>query len=145
MNSWLVFQLAVDVGLFALLAIVIRQLGRTRSDDVEAMRALLEEYNAAVANSERVAQELDKQIKARRDTLAALEHALPKRPESDDAPAMRQQREAAIAQGVDQRALDGRKKQVKRMYVEGYRAEDIARELGVPKSEVELIIAMLGM
>jgi len=46
------------------------------------------------------------------------------------------------SQGVSQRVVHGRKQEIEELFGNGYDVEDIAKELGIGKGEIQLILGM---
>ena len=158
MNVYIVFQLVVDILLFAIIiAFVARDGARKGSSvnlpDIEELRALVHEFDDAIRRSERSARDLDAQIRARHDALEKLNLLRPsdekkegdKKMPSYAAPARVEPKEAPLSSAsASSSSSEERRRKVKALRAQGVAKEEIARRLSLSQSQVELIIKMAG-
>lgn len=147
MNEYIVFQLFIDILLFAIIIAYVVKDGRKdggkaqkkEMPDIEELRELVDEFQSAVNKSERTARDLDDQLSARRDALEALKVIKPSE-------RMEENRSEAAAETKPARNMstDERKRTIKHLRQQGVSKEEIANQLSVPLSEVELILKMAG-
>ncbi len=143
MNEYIVFQLFIDILLFAIIiAYVVKDGGKAQKKEMpgmEELRDLVDEFQSAVNKSERTARDLDNQLRARRDALEALKVIKPSE-------RMEENRSEAAAETKPARNMstDERKRTIKHLRQQGVSKEEIANQLSVPLSEVELILKMAG-
>ncbi|MEE8484281.1 MAG: hypothetical protein V3S46_06750 [Nitrospinota bacterium] len=143
MNEYIVFQLFIDILLFAIIiAYVVKDGGKAQKKempDIEELRDLVEEFQSAVDKSERTARDLDDQLRARRDALEALKVIKPTGRMEENRPEAAAQTNPATNMSTDER-----KRRIKLLRQQGVSKEEIANQLSVPLSEVELILKMAG-
>lgn len=142
MNGWITFQLIVDILLLLLVIVfIMRESRKKQADipDIEELRSLITEFQSAVEKSQKVAKELDEQLTARRDSLAALSAITPRAQKAEERRPVKSPGETGLNEG----SVIDHKKQVTKLYMDGVPKKEIAQRLSIPMPVVELIVTML--
>ncbi|MBI3794484.1 MAG: hypothetical protein HY280_07120 [Nitrospinae bacterium] len=141
MTGWLVFQLVFDVFVCVLVIVFVFRDAQTRKliPDINGLKTLVEDFKKAVEKSEKAALNLDAQLKK-----ANLPKPRAASPEQDEFAGAK-----IIAKGngrphiPQSNPMEEQKRQVVELYKQGLSKDEISRQLALPMSEVELMIAML--
>lgn len=145
--SWLLFQLFFDIVLFALIIYLVLQSSKNRPVKPEDFRALLNEFREAVDRGEKIARELDRQLRARgggADSPAVTPppkvRPVAAEPAAKSHPADENEKHSGPVPG---NKIEEQKRKVAALHKHGLQKEEISKRLAIPLPEVELIVAML--
>jgi len=149
MTGWIAFQFVFDIIIFALVIVFVLREAKTKKSmpTTEELHQLVQEFKDAVEKSEKVAHDLDTQLRHRKDALSSPPPPSPART------APREQMEMkAVAKGdgrppqgtPSHEMIEEHKRKVAALYRQGIPKDEISRRLAIPMPEVELIVTMLS-
>jgi len=149
MDGWIIFQLLVDVALFAIVILLVIREGRVKvtereqveaepaiaPQDMEHLESLMDELAKLVMRAERVASRIDKSLSAKKSVHDSVGRV--PGPETEKSPSPRPARATEMSQ-TDRDVYSRAAALIKK----GLPDEEVGRRVGLPPHEVGLIRRM---
>ncbi len=149
MTGWVIFQLILDIIIFSLVIVFVLRDSKTKNNapNISELRLLVQEFKDAVEKSEKVARDLDAQLRGRKEMMggsrtqttgvALKEHV--------EAKAVVKGGGAPTGDSPTLETIEEHKRNVATLYRQGMPKDEISKRLAISLPEVELIVAMLSI